>query len=143
MSIGDNGNGIPPALMPRLFEMFCRGDSSVGATPGLGIGLALARRLAELHGGSISARSEGPGKGSEFVVRLPPASAPAQAPPALPADDLGGEQILVVDDNVDAAESLAALLLGAQVRVASDGRAALAAFGASPPRTGPDRAARA
>jgi signal transduction histidine kinase len=138
VSVRDNGAGIPSELMTRLFQMFSRGEELNGsAVPGLGVGLALARRLVELHGGSISARSEGAGRGSEFEVRLPLTSASPPEPVRAPrVADLAGQRILLVDDNVDAAESLAALLrlLGAEVRVVNDGRAALAAFRASPPR---------
>jgi signal transduction histidine kinase/CheY-like chemotaxis protein len=137
VSVRDNGAGIQAALMGRLFEMFSRGDSNGSAAPGLGVGLALARRLVELHGGSISARSDGAGQGSQFEVRLPLTGASAAEPERATASaDLAGQQILLIDDNVDAAESLAAVLrvLGAEVRVANDGRAALAAFRAAAPR---------
>jgi CheY-like chemotaxis protein len=108
----------------------------------LGIGLTLVRRLVEMHGGSVTAYSEGPGKGSEFVVRLP-ALSPTQPIPGARAMDEGGEavgaapqrRIVVVDDNVDAAESLAMLLRleGHDVRVAHDGPTALSAVEADPP----------
>lgn len=74
ISVRDSGIGISPAVLPTLFQMFARGEHSAErGQDGLGIGLALARRLAEMHGGSLQARSEGPGKGSEFILRLPPA----------------------------------------------------------------------
>jgi PAS domain S-box-containing protein len=125
--VRDTGSGIAPELLPRLFAMFSRGGNSSG----LGIGLALARRLAEMHGGSIEAKSEGPGRGSEFVVRLPLlAGAPAAQAPRPPAAKLRPRRILVVDDNRDAADSLAMLLsfLGAEVETANDGPGAIAAF---------------
>src|SRR5262249_30832773 len=109
---------------------------------GLGIGLTLVRRLVEMHGGTVTAHSEGPGKGSEFVVRLPALTAEQQRelvrkPPEVqrPAAPSVPRRILVVDDNVDAAESLAVLLRleGHEVRVAGDGPAALAAAQADPP----------
>jgi CheY-like chemotaxis protein len=108
----------------------------------LGIGLTLVRSLVEMHGGTATAHSEGPGKGSEFVVRLP-ALSPKQPIPGGQAAGEGGEaveaapqrRVLVVDDNVDAAESLALLLRmeGHDVRVAHDGPAALVAVEADPP----------
>jgi PAS domain S-box-containing protein len=128
VSVRDNGMGIEPAALERVFEMFSRGERSSG----LGIGLALARRLAEMHGGTIHAASAGAGQGAEFTVRLPlaaPLEAPAQ--PAQPgAGALRPRRILVVDDNRDAADSLALLLkaLGSEVRVAYDGPSALDAF---------------
>jgi PAS domain S-box-containing protein len=133
ISVCDNGAGIPAEALPRLFEMFSRGDGSSGrGHGGLGIGLALARRLAEIHGGSIEARSEGPGKGSEFTVRLPLAAKPGSASCARggPEPVLPQSRILVVDDNRDAADSLSMVLglLGAEVRVACSGTEALEAF---------------
>ncbi|HEX9671214.1 MAG TPA: chemotaxis protein CheB [Thermoanaerobaculia bacterium] len=141
--IRDDGIGMAPETLPRVFDLFMQGDRSLErARGGLGIGLTLVRRLVELHGGRVEAHSAGPGEGSEFVVRLP----------ALPAGDAkaegrgGGEdspvadaarppvaaaprRILVVDDSVDAAESLAILLRlqGHDVREAYDGLTALAA----------------
>jgi CheY-like chemotaxis protein len=122
ISITDTGEGIAPELLPRLFGVFARGERSDKPNRGgLGIGLAMVRRLAALHDGSVAAESEGPGKGSRFTVRLPLATASIDAAPV---------NILVVDDNRDAAESIGMLLghLGAEVRVAEDGTQALAAF---------------
>ena len=86
ISVRDNGIGIAPETLARIFEMFNRGDAARRAwESGLGIGLTLARRIAELHGGSIDAHSEGPARGSEFVVRLPLAQ--RAAPDAAPAVD--------------------------------------------------------
>jgi CheY-like chemotaxis protein len=132
--VEDTGIGIQPEDLPGLFEMF----SQVGAFPdrsqgGLGIGLALARRLAELHGGGLEAQSAGRDRGSAFIVRLPVvADAPADAPPTDRTRRGPGEQvrrILVVDDNRDSTESLAALLrlAGHEVATAYDGVAAVAA----------------
>jgi signal transduction histidine kinase len=136
--VRDNGAGISPAALPRLFEMFNRGDrEGRGTDGGLGIGLALARRLAEMHGGRVDAASEGLGKGSEFTVRLPLASdqrpgagGDVQAPAYMPR-----RRVLVVDDNRDAADSLGLVLgsLGADVRIARDGREALELFDAYRP----------
>ena len=130
MAVQDNGTGIAAHALPRMFEMFSREDRARGRVQGgLGIGLALARRLAEMHGGSLDAHSEGPGKGSEFVLRLPIAQSPKPAATPGSRDTTApvGHRILVVDDNRDAAESLGMLLelIGAEVRIANDGRTAL------------------
>ena len=78
--VRDNGVGIAPELLPRLFELFAQADRSLARSEGgLGIGLTVARSLAEMHGGTVTASSDGPGMGSEFVVRLPAAEAPAEA----------------------------------------------------------------
>jgi CheY-like chemotaxis protein/two-component sensor histidine kinase len=138
ISVRDTGIGIEPVVLPRMFEMFSRGDRDSGhGQGGLGIGLALSRRLAEMHGGTLDAHSDGPGKGSEFTVRLPLAHtalqpAPAQADAAGP---LGKTRVLVVDDNHDAGDSLGTILelLGADVRVVRDGPSALEAFASYAP----------
>jgi PAS domain S-box-containing protein len=134
VSVRDNGPGITPGMLSRVFEMFTRGDGDSGRSQGgLGIGLALSRRLAEMHGGTLEAHSEGPGAGSEFILRLPLAQADAAASraPAVAQGTLGGLRVLVVDDNHDAGDSLALVLgiLGADVRVARDGPEALDIFG--------------
>ena len=109
----DNGIGIPRELMPRVFELFTQADRSLDRSQGgLGIGLTLVRLLVERHGGTVEARSDGPGCGSEFVVRLPLvaagatiAEAPVEAPvPAAAART--AKRVLVVEDNEDAAEML-------------------------------------
>jgi signal transduction histidine kinase len=137
LAVRDNGAGITAEALPRLFEMFSRGDRQSGHDQGgLGIGLALARRLAEMHGGTITARSEGPGLGSEFTVRLPLAAdqRPLAASAATPTAAIQ-RRILVVDDNRDSAESMGMLLgfLGADVRVAFNGAQALEAYAAYDP----------
>ena len=133
--IRDNGAGIEPALLPRIFDLFTQADRTLDrAQGGLGIGLSLAHRVIELHGGTIEARSEGAGKGSEFIVRLQLAPAPGVVAPAPAPDEATptvrhGVRVLVVDDNVDACLMLANLLRlrGHGVSVAHTGTAALAA----------------
>jgi signal transduction histidine kinase len=131
ITIVDEGIGIPPDMIDRVFEMFTQVDTSLDrSTAGLGVGLSLARRLVELHGGSIHAASAGPGRGSAFTVRLPrveaprPEAAEAKGPAA---GDGRARRILLADDNVDFASSLAIMLrgLGHEVVVAHDGAHAL------------------
>ena len=124
----DTGIGIDPAMLDRVFELFAQADQSLERpTAGLGVGLTLARALVALHGGTVVARSEGSGKGSEFVVRLPLAARPVATVPESQRQPSGlrsaGHRVLVVDDNRDFASSLAMLLseLGNEVRVANDG----------------------
>ncbi|NCC30017.1 MAG: hybrid sensor histidine kinase/response regulator, partial [Gammaproteobacteria bacterium] len=135
--VKDTGVGISAELLPRLFDMFSQGhpDPSI-ARGGLGIGLSLVRKLAELHGGRVEARSAGPGQGSEFMVFLPLSAREWAARPAEHASPTASTtaattcRILVVDDNRDAAKSLAMLLelKGAEVQVCYDGPSALAAL---------------
>jgi two-component system CheB/CheR fusion protein len=133
IKVRDNGNGIPAELLPRVFDLFVQADASHGrGYGGMGIGLALARRLVELHGGSIEAKSEGKGKGAEFVVRLPrcdqaPAEPPEPQPAAAGPEARTSYRILVVDDNVDAAKMTQVFLQaqGHRVRCAFDGLSAL------------------
>src|SRR5205823_14832558 len=108
--VRDTGVGLPAELLPRVFEPFVQ--ARPGAAGGLGLGLALVRGLAELHGGSVVAFSDGPGGGAEFVVRLPgPAQGPAAGAAHKPEKAAGTpRRVLVVDDDVDAAESLAMVL---------------------------------
>jgi PAS domain S-box-containing protein len=128
--IHDDGMGIAPELLPRVFDLFTQGDRSLARSEGgLGIGLTLVQSLVALHGGSVEAHSEGPGKGSEFVVRLP--TLLAKASPA--GSEREGRhpspprRVLVVDDNEDGANSLAMLLqlAGHEVRAVHDGPTAL------------------
>jgi CheY-like chemotaxis protein len=130
--VRDTGIGIDPEKLPRLFEMFVQLDGPARrAEGGLGIGLALVRHLVQLHGGTVAAHSEGPGRGSEFVVRLPvaPPLAAAAGNGASPAlvNAERGRRILVVDDLPDNAASLTVLLrrLGHRVETAFGGREAL------------------
>jgi CheY-like chemotaxis protein len=124
---------LPRELLPRRFELFTQGDRRARAASGLGIGLAFARRLVELHGGQIEAFSAGPGQGSRFTIRLPRvAEVPAiaervAAPDRIAVLGAAGTRVLIVDDNVDAADSLAQLLevSGYTTKVAYDGASAL------------------
>lgn len=133
--VTDDGIGIAPEMLDRVFELFVQGERPrQRAAEGLGIGLTLVRNLVEMHGGRVGARSNGPGRGSEFTVRLPVATGPPDEPaPARPAPAAAARtpfprRVLVVDDNVDAAESLAEILRdgGYEVATAHDGAAALA-----------------
>jgi signal transduction histidine kinase len=140
--IRDNGIGIPSELMPMIFNLFTQLDRTSGPSQsGLGIGLALVQRLIEMHGGSVAARSEGLGKGSEFLIRLPlfireqvESGQPLQQLSALEQSMTNAEgptrtqrRILVADDNNDALESLATLLQlsGHEVYTAANGAIAL------------------
>ena len=132
--VRDTGVGIAPELLPTMFELFRRADDSLGRSEGgLGIGLALARGLVEMHGGRIEAFSEGPGQGSEFTIRLPrtlsgaaEAAQPRQTPEPS-CRDARQLRVLVVDDSVDSAESMAIILemSGHDVRKAHNGPDAL------------------
>ena len=130
--VRDNGVGIQPELVPHLFETFAQGARSLARSEGgLGLGLALVRSLTELHGGTVHGRSDGPGKGAEFEVRLPLALPREPAPrPAEPAKTRSATplRILVVDDNVDAADSLVQVLelLGHVAEAAYDGPSGVA-----------------
>jgi PAS domain S-box-containing protein len=130
--IRDNGIGIAPDMLPHVFELFVQADhATTRSQGGLGIGLTLARTLVELHEGSVSARSDGLGKGAEFIVRLPIVDSEKdqaeEVEDAHPPAASTGYRLLVVDDNRDAAESLAVLLRfqGHEVRVVDNGAEAL------------------
>src|SRR5262249_16425586 len=131
----EGGVGIPPEMLSRVFEPFTRVDrSSTRSRSGLGIGLSLVKTLVALHGGSVSVRSDGAGKGSEFTVRLPLAAGSAAGPSAGDGGKLRasgvGRRILLVDDNRDAAESLGLLLemMGHEVHLAHAGDEGLLAM---------------
>lgn len=133
LRVRDNGIGLTPTALQRVFAMFSQVESALDRSEGgLGIGLALVKGLVELHGGSVSAASAGPGLGSEFVLRIPnavrlePELAPL--PPAAPEiPHATGRRVALADDNEDGAETLAALLEldGHEVRIANDGVGAL------------------
>jgi CheY-like chemotaxis protein len=130
--VRDTGIGIDATLLPRIFDLFVQADRSLARSQGgLGIGLTLVRRLVEMHGGRVSAFSEGAGRGSEFEVRLPSVRGVTQTE-GVPENELklravSPRRVLVVDDNVDAAESATMLLrfLGHDVEMAHDGNSAL------------------
>jgi CheY-like chemotaxis protein len=151
IEVADSGCGIDPAFLPFVFDRFRQADSSTTRRHGgLGLGLALVRHLVELHGGTVSAHSEGAGKGARFTLVLPWAStrrarrttrplpvstpAPATATDA-PHDLLRGMRLVIVDDEADARELLAAALaqLGARVQVAGTAQAALDAIARTHP----------
>jgi len=125
----DSGIGIPVEMLPRVFELFTQVDRSLDRSQGgLGIGLTVVRKLAEMHGGSVSVASEGQGRGSEFTVRLPISDSSVETPAVQDAVTSGRSlKILVVDDNVDMATSIGKLLghLGHTIRIAHDGPAAI------------------
>jgi CheY-like chemotaxis protein len=135
VSVRDTGIGIPRDELPRIFGMFSQVDRSIErATGGLGIGLALVKALVEMHGGTVTAESDGTDMGSTFTLRLPilgtvqepgPATPPQESEPAAEIE----RRILVVDDNEDSARSMARVLklLGNQVRTAHDGLEAVEA----------------
>jgi len=128
VTVKDTGIGIAADQLPRVFEMFTQVDRSLEKSHGgLGIGLTLAKRLVEMHGGTVEARSEGPGKGSEFIVRLPvvvEASRPQESGHEEEQLARSSLRILIVDDNRDGADSLAMMLriMGNDTRTAYDGQ---------------------
>jgi signal transduction histidine kinase len=130
VAVKDNGIGLAAEALPKVFEMFSQALPALERSQGgLGLGLFIVRSLVEMHGGRVEARSAGIGKGSEFIVRLPVAAAPVRAAAtAAPTGESRGRRVLVADDNVDAAESLAAVLrlAGYEVAVAKDGEDAFA-----------------
>jgi len=132
LRIRDTGVGIVPDSLPHMFELFTQAPRSLDRSQGgLGVGLAVVRKLVEMHGGTVEAQSAGPGKGSEFIVRLPVLSPPTSRSqiPSKKGDEQSGSgwRVLVVDDNVDSADSIAMLLQvsGHEVRVVYSGQDAL------------------
>jgi CheY-like chemotaxis protein len=132
--VRDDGEGIAPDLLPKVFDLFVQGAPAAERSGGgLGLGLALVKSFVALHGGTVTASSDGPGRGSEFVVRIPAVAAAEAGPPsaarwASPCGSAHGKRVLVVDDNEDAGETVAELLreFGHEVCVAYDGPSALA-----------------
>jgi two-component system CheB/CheR fusion protein len=123
--VKDTGAGIDAAMLPRVFEPFVQAESTlVRSRGGLGIGLALVKGLVELHGGSVTAHSDGPGRGAEIRIRLPLADGAPLARADRPTGRLTARRVLVIEDNVDAADSLCVALEldGHEVAVAHDGR---------------------
>src|SRR6185503_19999481 len=135
LHVRDSGIGIPPDVLPNVFELFVQERQAIDRSQGgLGLGLTIVRNLVERHGGTVSAHSDGPGTGSEFVVRLPKANVAQtfedrQAEPGerVIPPAAGCLRILVVDDSVDGAEMLAAALSakGYETRIAHEAAAAL------------------
>jgi signal transduction histidine kinase/CheY-like chemotaxis protein len=133
VAVQDSGKGIPQVLLPKVFELFVQGAQPLDRNAGgLGLGLAIVKTLVRMHGGSVTAMSEGEGRGSTFSVRLPLATPPADSEAAMtPVPDARAQhsgRILIVDDNADAAETLVLMLeaSGYEVRGAPDGPSALA-----------------
>src|SRR6185503_4656765 len=123
ISVVDSGVGISADFLPHVFDLFAQGGPP-SSQPGLGIGLALARRLVELHGGRLDGHSEGAGQGSQFVIQLPLAATQSIPATERPADDPRLERrVLVIDDNQDAANATALLIeeMGGEVKVAYAG----------------------
>ncbi len=136
--VRDDGNGIRPEMIHHLFDLFVQADGALARTQGgLGIGLTIVRELVKLHGGTVVAASDGEGRGSEFVVRLPGRIGPQQIAEAAPSrhGKVAPRRILIVDDNEDAATTLASLLgtWGHEVSTAGDGESALAAIARQEP----------
>jgi PAS domain S-box-containing protein len=132
VAVKDNGLGIPPEMRDQVFQLFGQINQTLDrAQGGLGIGLALVRNLVELHGGTVSAESEGPGKGSTFTIALPASLITSTSLPAASSSERAsqgpGRRVLIVDDNVDAAQSLAMLadILGHSTEIAFSGPEAL------------------
>jgi CheY-like chemotaxis protein len=131
ITVSDTGIGISNDLLPRVFELFVQAESVTERTHGgLGIGLALARRLIEMHGGEIAAHSDGPGHGAVFVITIPlcEAAAARQAPPQIDVPHVAS-RVVIIDDNQDAADTMSMLVeqLGGSARTAHDAASGLAA----------------
>ena len=130
LRVADDGIGIAPELLPRVFDLFVQGERSIDRSEGgLGLGLTLVRRLVAMHGGTVTASSPGPGHGSDFEVRLPLQKLGPRPAPALSEAPAVAEKrrVLVVDDNEDSTDTMSTLIgmWGHEVRTASDGATAL------------------
>lgn len=131
IEVSDTGAGIPPELLPHVFDLFVQSDRTLDrAQGGLGIGLAVVKRLVEMHRGEVTAHSEGLGRGSTFELRLPRIARPALIPPAGERFEAEPRRVLIVDDNADAANSLALLLKfnGHETHAVYSGKEALASM---------------
>jgi PAS domain S-box-containing protein len=138
LRVRDTGIGLSSDMLPKIWEMFVQADRTTkSAQVGMGIGLTLVKNLVEMHGGFVEAKSDGVGKGSEFIVRLPLVAAPPERKPSPPSPTSrhSSRRVLVVDDNVDVAQSLALLLdlEGHKTKIAHDGPTALKIALAEPP----------
>ena len=129
-TVSDNGSGIAPEVLPHIFDLFTQGPRSLARSEGgLGVGLNVVRNLVAMHGGSITAESPGIGLGSRFILRLPACALPdaGQPAPAHPVASGAGCRVLIIEDNVDAGDTLKAFLdiEGHEVSIAQDGQAGL------------------
>ena len=130
LRVSDEGEGLAPATLDRVFELFVQGEQELDrAKGGLGIGLAIVKRIIELHGGTVRAASDGPGRGATFTVHLQAVAAPSRSatPLRVPPARTGPRRILIVEDNRDAREMLTAglVLMGHEVHDAADGQAGM------------------
>jgi PAS domain S-box-containing protein len=128
IEVSDHGAGIDPEMLPRVFDLFVQGDRTLDRTQGgLGIGLAVVKRLVEMHGGEVIVESRGLGQGSTFKIRLPRVTRPRAQSPETATFKASPRRVLIVDDNADAANSLAALLnlQGHETRAVFTGQEAL------------------
>ncbi len=136
IEIVDSGVGISPELLPHIFELFVQGDRTLDRSQGgLGVGLAICKQLIEMHRGTVTARSDGVGRGATFEIRLPLSQAPAPADSGSRVQTGQARRVLIVDDNHDAADSLAVVLRfeGHETSVAYSAQAAIEAVTSSEP----------
>jgi signal transduction histidine kinase/CheY-like chemotaxis protein len=136
LSVRDTGIGMEAEMVPRVFELFAQAPTAIARTQGgMGIGLTLVKHLVELHQGRIEARSDGPGKGSEFIISLPLSDAPLRMPSSIPALPQRSLRLVVVEDNPDLGDLLREMLehAGHEVQMATDGNAGLALISAVKP----------
>ena len=139
LEVSDNGSGIAPDLMPRIFDLFVQSESTLDrAEGGLGVGLAVVKRVVEMHEGEVRVHSDGLGAGSTFEIRLPRVARPYAAASEVESTEAEPRRVLIVDDNADAADSLAMLLnaMDHDTRVAYNGMEALACVQTFKPQAG-------